>query len=121
MTVALLDATVEATGHPTECEEPVTGSIESAGSHNVTVTIDGVSKEIATAGNSSITFSSHSHDYTDADGCHQNESHSIDGSSSSSVTINGDPIYQVESGVATDPITEGNVNIVSNPLAIEIS
>lgn len=109
--IALIGASCEAIGHPTECEEPVTGSIVSDSS--TSLTINGTS--VATTTTSTISFSSHSHDYSSQDGCHQNSSHSLDAdTTASSVTLNGDGLYLVKDGVTTDPITDGDVNIVTN-------
>lgn len=118
--LALIDASCEASGHPTECEEPATGQISQTNSHNVTVTVGGTSKEIATVSDSSLSFSSHAHTYDD-ESCIDNESHEITGTSSSNITINGSPVYLVESGVATDPTSGGDVDIVSNPISSTVT
>lgn len=110
---ALIGSNAEAFGHPTSCEEPAGGSISSDAT--VSVTINGTA--VATTTTASIDFPSHAHDYTDEDGCHQNETHSLDPDTggpglSDSVTINGSPIYLQASNVTTDPTTGGGVDII---------
>jgi hypothetical protein len=117
-----IDASCEATGHPTECTEPVSGSVTSDSSHNVTISANGVTKEVATIATASMDFPSHSHDYTSVEGCHQNSSHSIDPDTGEpTITINGSPVYLVKDSVTTDPISGGDVNIVSNPSSTGVS
>jgi hypothetical protein len=105
----------EAKGHPTECTETVDGQIQSRDSHNVTITNSaGDSKEIATKASADIHFDSHSHSHNSEDGCHDDNSHDLDpdsGKASSSVTINGSPVYIVKNAVTTDPGSGGDVNI----------
>jgi hypothetical protein len=113
---ALIGASIEASGHPSECQEPVPGSVVSTDSHSVSVTVGGSTREIATTASADLSLPPHAHDYTDDEGCHQNESHTLDPSvTSSSITINGSPIYFVEDDVATDPTTGGSIDITSNP------
>lgn len=111
---ATFGAAAEAEGHPSECTAVVSGSVQSDSPSSVTVTTSGgVTKGIATKSNASIHFDSHSHDYTDTEGCHEDSSHDLDPDSSkdsSSVTINGSPVYIVGDGVTTDPGSGGNVN-----------
>lgn len=120
---ALIDADCDAYGHPTNCTEPAPGTIVQDSSHNVTVTVSGTTKELATIASATMDFPSHAHDYTTDDGCHQNESHALDPDASEdspSLTINGSPVYLVGTGVTTDPTTGGSVDIVSNPISINI-
>lgn len=119
---AVIDADAEANGHPTECQEPAPGSVVSTASHGVTVTVGGTTREIATIASADISVPSHAHDYTSEEGCHQNESHTIDPDTGEpSITINGSPIYLVENGTTTDPTTGGDVDIVSNPFTSQIN
>jgi uncharacterized Zn-binding protein involved in type VI secretion len=105
------DGACEALGHPSECTEPVDGTVHSTSS--TSVSINGT--EIATVATADLSFDEHSHNYTNLEGCHDNQSHTLDPETiSSSVTINGSPLYIEESGVATDPITGGNINITSS-------
>lgn len=107
----LVGSDCEAFGHPSECVEPVSGTIESEAPQSVSVN----GNPIATVDTATISFDSHSHDYSDADGCHNNSSHNIDPETvSTSITINGSAVYIVEDGVATDPITGGNINITTS-------
>lgn len=109
----------EATGHPSECTEPVTGTIDGS-SNSITVeNSTGDKKSLATK-NSTLHFDTHSHDYSVEDGCHNNQSHDLTGDDlgsngvSSSITINQTPVLIVENDVATDPVTGSAVNIVSS-------
>lgn len=122
--IALIGANCEASGHPSACEEPAAGVIEKHDSHNITVTVGGTTKEVATPANSNLSFDSHAHSYTDIDDdgsseCTDMQSHTIDGSGEPSVTINGSPVYLVEDGVASDPGSGGTVDITSNPIQSE--
>lgn len=107
----LIGASCEAFGHPTECTEPVDGTVDSTSS--TSVSINGA--DVATVATADLSFDEHSHDYSDLEGCHDNQSHTLDPETvSTSVTINGSPLYIEESGVASDPITGGNINITSS-------
>jgi hypothetical protein len=120
--IAIIDATAEAFGHPSECTEPAPGTVVSAGSHGITVSAGGSTKEVATIAAADISVPSHAHDYTSEEGCHQNESHTLDPDNGEpSITINGSPVYLVEDGVTTDPTTGGNVDITTNPSTTEIT
>lgn len=104
-------ASCEAFGHPSECENPVAGTVSSTTQSSVTLN----GNSIATVGNAELSFNSHAHDYSDVDGCHENASHSLDsGATAPSVTINGSPVYLAGDGVATDPISGGTINITSS-------
>lgn len=117
---------VEATGHPSECTEPVSGDIRGT-SHSVTVTTaQGDSEPIATKV-STLHFDSHSHDYDSDNGCHDNQSHDLTDSDlnsanmSSSITINDEPVLIVADAVSTDPGTGSGVNIVSTGINNSLS
>lgn len=120
--LTVIDADCEANGHPTECSEPAPGTVQKDNSHGITVTVNGTTKEIATVATATMNFPSHAHDHSTLEGCHQNQSHSLDPDTGEpSITINGSPIYQVGVDVTTDPTTGGNVDIVSNPFATGIT
>lgn len=105
----LIGASAEAFGHPSSCTEPASGSVATEGSSSVT--INGTA--VATTATADLSFASHSHDYSTSEGCHQNSSHTLDPDTvSSSVTINGNPLYIAEDNVASDPISGGNINII---------
>lgn len=112
---ATFGAPAEAKGHPSDCTAVVSGSVKSTSSSSVTVTTSGgTTKGIATVDNAKIRFDSHSHDYSDDEGCHEDSSHDLDpdsGKDSSSVTINGSPMYLVKDAATTDPGSGGDVNI----------
>lgn len=118
VTYDLNDDSVEALGHPSECTEPAPGKVTTSASHSVTVTnADGETKGLVIESDGpAFDVPSHAHDHTDAEGCHQNESHNItalDSSKfSSSLTINGSKVMVVNDAYATDPTTGGNVNVV---------
>lgn len=103
----------EALNHPTECTEPAPGQIQQTAAHGVTITNEsGDSQQIATIASADMHFDSHAHDYSSLQGCHDNQSHDIDpDNGSSSITINGSPVYLVKDGVTTDPGSGGDVNI----------
>lgn len=108
---ALVGSSLEAFGHPSQCHNPVSGSVQG----NSTVMIDGT--DIAAQNKSSMEFSSHAHNYDSEDGCISFSSHSIQPDSSGlvdSVTIDGELIYLDGSGVATDPGSGGSINVVDN-------
>lgn len=106
----------EATGHPSDCTEPVSGVVEGS-SHSVTInTANGDEKPIATTA-STLQFDSHAHDYSVEQGCHDNQSHSISSYTdnvSSSININGNTVLIVSNSVATDPGTGSDVNITGS-------
>lgn len=114
--LALVGATAEAEGHPTECQEPAPGTIESTAPCSLSV--NGV--QVAAVNTAAAHFASHAHDYrdTDSDGtleCTDMASHDVTAlDSGTSVTLNGNPVFTVDSGVASDPTTGGAVNIVSS-------
>lgn len=126
MTLLVTDSgsSLEATGHPTECAEPVSGSVQGTG-HSVKITAaDGSSEPIATK-LSTLHFDSHAHEYSDITDddvynpeCHTFESHDLSGADfndanlSSSITINGEAVLIVSDDVATDPGTGGSINII---------
>lgn len=126
---------VEATGHPSDCTEPVPGSVQGSEPHSVTVNnAAGDEKPLATYDNATLHFDSHSHDYTAAEGCHENASHDLTKASgqlnkskwSSSVSISpagasATPVLSAQDGVGTDPKTGSNVNAKAGGINSSVS
>lgn len=126
---------VEATGHPTDCTEPVPGSVQGTEPHSVTVNnASGDEKPLATYDHATLHFDSHSHDYTAVEGCHQNSSHDLDkasgylnkGNWSSSISISpanesASPVLVKNNDVATDPTTGDPVNAVGTGINNSVS
>ena len=117
---ATIDGKCEAEGHPSNCQEIVSGSIISTGSCSISINnSSGVEKEIATTETADLKFDSHSHDYSIPKGCHQDESHTLDPDVvSTSVTYNtangkSSNLYLKKDAVATDPTSGGNINITT--------
>lgn len=109
--IALVGASLAAYGHPSECTNPVSGSIEGES----TVTLGGT--PLAAYGDSSMEFGPHAHVYDRDDGCISISSHSIqpdESGLSPSVTIGGNRVYLDGDGVATDPGSGGTVNMTDN-------
>lgn len=111
----VISASVEAYGHPVECQEPASGEVVSTGSHGISVTTGGNTHEVATVASADISIPSHAHDYSSTEGCHDMQSHTLDQDGEPSITINGSPVYIVSDDVATDPTTGGSVDITNNP------
>lgn len=113
VTIDVTEQSVEANGHPTECTNPAPGTVD--GDSSVTVAnASGDSSGIATIDNADMNIPTHSHDYSGDDGCHDNASHTLDpdvSNASSSITINGSPVYIVGTGVTTDPKSGDNVDL----------
>lgn len=118
MKLVTIGASCEAEGHPSECTAVVSGAVQSTSEASMSVSnADGSESDLATIETADIHFDSHAHDHTSEEGCHQNESHDIDPSTTStSLTLNtssgtDSAIYVTGSGVATDPTSGGDVNI----------
>ena len=113
----------EATGHPDDCTEPMPGSIQGPNRSVTVVNASGEEQPIATE-SSTLHFDSHSHDYSEAEGCHDDQSHDLTGSDlsnlSSSININGEPVILVKDNVATDPGTGAPVNVVSGGISTSL-
>lgn len=116
----------EAEGHPTECQEPVSGQVVQDSTHNVTITnASGETKQIASVNSATMQFDSHAHDYDAEFGCQENASHSIDPSNGvATITINGSPVYAFGTDVATDPKSGDAINFtdtgVNNSITSDI-
>jgi hypothetical protein len=75
---------------------------------------NGVEEWFATLADANLKIPSHAHDYTAAEGCHDNADHTIlpdNTKVSSSLNINGSPIFLDGTAVTTDPKSGGDVEI----------
>jgi hypothetical protein len=106
----------EATGHPSECTEPVPGQIQKASESSLTVTnSSGETQQVATVETAVMHFDSHAHSYNSTDDvCEDTATHDVkaDSSAFKSITLNGSAIYLVEDDVATDPKSGGPINVI---------
>lgn len=113
---ALIGSSAEAGGHPSDCTETVSGTVQSTSSTSVSVN----GTEVASTATADIHFDTHSHEYSgDPPSCKDDQSHDIDPDDpgpglSDSVTINGNPVYLKADAVTTDPGSGGDVNITGN-------
>lgn len=108
--LVLIGAGLEANGHPTECQEPAPGSVVQSSAHSVTIN----GTQVATEASADMDFPSHAHDHSTLEGCHQNESHTLDPTTtSSSVTVNGSPVY-ITGSIGTDPTTGGSIDTTNS-------
>lgn len=105
---ALIDSVCEATGHPSKCTEPATGSVNGSSS---SVSVDGVSIGVATS--NKLHFDSHAHDHSTIEGCHSMQSHDLDPEDDHSVTLDGDPLLLVGDST-TDPGSGGTAEVVDS-------
>lgn len=118
---------VAAYGHPSDCSEPAPGSVSQYQSETNSVTVnnaDGVEERFATLADANLSIPSHAHDYSAAEGCHDNASHTILSESdkvSSSVNINGSPVFLEGSSVTTDPKSGGDVEISDGAVNSSVS
>lgn len=111
MKFALVGAGCEAGGHPSNCTPTPTGSAEST--KEASVTVNGT--PVATTGTAELVFSSHAHDYNDTDGCISMSSHNLTPEKTSdTVTLNGEPLFIEDTGVATDPGAGSSVNMTGS-------
>lgn len=100
----------EATGHPTQCEEPALGKVEATQS-SVTITdTSGTTRAIATTA-ATIAFTEHAHDHSTLQGCHNQQTHEIDPQATDSLSINGNAVLETGTVVGTDPVTGGDVTL----------
>lgn len=117
--VVTLGNTVEAFGHPTNCTEPATGSVSQKGSETNGVTItnaSGTTSRLASVADAELVVSSHAHDYSSTEGCHDTASHALSPDSSevsSSLSIDGSPVMLAGAAVTTDPKSGGDVKIAT--------
>jgi hypothetical protein len=98
--VVLVGADCDTYGHPTNCQEPAPGSVNSTSSSNVTLN----GADVYFHSRADMFFPSHAHDYSSDKGCHQYSSHSIDPDDTHNLTLNGSPIV-IESDEGTDPVS----------------
>lgn len=115
LTIAVHGAACEADGHPTECSEPATGSVEDA-DDATNVTVNGV--PLADHGDV-MNFPSHAHAYEDTDGdgvkdsCTQLSSHDLTPDNTPALTVDGQPVMRV-GDATTDPGSGGVAQIVDS-------
>lgn len=107
--IALVGANCEAEGHPTECTEPATGSVSSTSSNSVTIN----GTDVYVQDRANMHFDSHAHDHDNTNGCHDMQSHDIDPDDTHSVTINGQPVFEV-GDATTDPVTGGTADVIDS-------
>ena len=118
---------VAAYGHPSDCSEPAPGSVSQYQSETNSVTVNnanGVEERFATLADANLKIPSHAHDYSDLEGCHDNADHTIlpDSSKvSSSLNINGSPIFLEGPAVTTDPKSGGDVEISDGAVNSSVS
>lgn len=106
---ALIGAPAEASGHPSVCSEPASGTVEG----DATVTYNGT--PIANADTATIEFGNHGHGTTIDGSCTDYTTHSIVPSTvSDTVTYNGKGFFLTQDGVASDPGTGGSVDITAS-------
>lgn len=112
------ESSCEATGHPSDCPEPVPGQVIEENSHNVTITnANGDTKQVATVDSANMDWDPHSHDYDAINKCHDDEPHTLDPNNNGlfpSVTINGSPVYKENTNVQTDPKTGEAINFTGS-------
>lgn len=117
-TFVTLSADCEGKGHPSDCTEPAPGKVEQQSAHGVSVTnAGGETKQLATVASADMNFPTHAHDIDKDGNCGDDASHTLDPTSSglsSSVTINGSPIYLQKSGVQSDPKTGDDIDIINS-------
>lgn len=120
--VALITSKCEATGHPSDCSEPASGTVKNdSGGHNVTVKTSDGEFMVATKDVAAMDFPSHAHDYSAVEGCHDNSSHNLDPKDGAllNITIAGSDVYPVDTDVQKDPKTGKKINITSTPGSLE--
>lgn len=118
--IAVIGATANAYGHPTECEEPASGEIVSTASHGISVTVNGNTHDVATVGSADVSVTSHAHSHSSEDGCGDYQSHSVSPDGEPSITINGSALCEVGNNIATDPSTGGDID-ATNPVNTKIT
>lgn len=118
MNLVTVGATCEAEGHPSECTPVVSGAVQATSDASLSVNnASGTTSAVATTETADLHFDSHSHDHSELEGCHQDESHDVaPTTTSSSLTLNkadgtSSPLYIVGDAVGTDPTSGGNINI----------
>lgn len=100
---------IEASGHPSECTEPATGSI-STSDETGTTSNDNI---VLNKNNSSLDFPSHGHD-TDGDGnCTDDQSHNLTPDiEETGLRLNGENVLITGTIQNTDPVTNGSITDV---------
>jgi len=108
----------EAYDHPSECSEPAPGSVSQYQSETNSVTVtnaNGDSSRLACEADANLKFPSHAHDHDAINGCHEKNDHTlIPDKTSTSVTINGSPVFVGDTSIATDPGSGGKIDAPSD-------
>ena len=108
----------EAEGHPSDCEEVVTGEVQGSGVTSFTVSRVGEeTAPVATVDTADIHFDSHAHEYVPppGPGCTSSSSHDVDPDDNimREIRVNGSKVYTNDRNpVTTDPESGGNINII---------
>jgi len=113
--IVTIGASVEAYGHPDDCEEPAEGSVVKEADSSLTVTnSNNETKQVASVNTADIDIPSHAHSYSDMLGCYNNSSHTLDPDERyTSLSYNGSPLYITGDNVATDPQSGGRIAITN--------
>ena len=107
--LALIGASITASGHPGACGSTVSGSVTGGSS----VSVNGT--PIAASSMASLDFGSHGHDVDDEGDCISFTSHSVQQVSlADSISINGNGVYLEVSGAATDPGSGGSIDYTNS-------
>jgi len=106
--IALIGASCEATGHPSECQEPALGDTDEGGDESVTIN----GTPIATH-EDSMHFPDHAHAYSSDKGCYDVQSHDLVPDETPQITVNGQPVMRVGDST-TDPGSGGTAEIVDS-------
>lgn len=107
--VALLGAPCEADGHPPECTEPATGTVEST--DEALLSVEGT--DVASHDTAVQQFPSHAHDHDPDDGCIALQSHDLTPDQEHLLTINGASVMLVKDST-TDPGSGGTAEITDD-------
>ncbi|QBI90033.1 hypothetical protein ChaoS9_130 [Halobacterium phage ChaoS9] len=107
--IALAGAPCEADGHPSECTEPATGTVEST--DESLLSVEGV--DVGTHGTAVLHFPSHAHDYNEEDGCIALQSHDLTPDQEHLLTINGASVM-LDGDSTTDPGSGGTAEIIDH-------
>lgn len=108
-TLALVSGSCDATGHPTQCQEPAPGSIQDADA-KTPITVDGT--PLADHGDR-LHFDSHAHAYSSMKGCYDMQSHDLVPDQTPPITVDGRPVMRVGDHT-TDPGSGGTAEIVGS-------
>jgi len=112
---ALENYACKAFGHPGACSEPASGIVREESQTSITVTDNsGKTRPIGNTGTCSLYFSSHGHS-TDSEGnCTSYQEHNVQPDVlHDSLKLNGEKLYKTGAGVATDPGSGGQIDILN--------